>query len=41
MRCAKIMLIRHGQRPTAGKTIRGASQEGEKNKEELTVRGWQ
>jgi hypothetical protein len=41
MSCAKIMLIRHAERPTADKSIRGVSQEGEKNKEELTVRGWQ
>jgi hypothetical protein len=38
MSCAKIMLIRHAERPTADKSIRGVSQEGDKNKEEL---GWQ
>ena len=41
MRCAKIMLIRHAERPSADKSIRGVTQEGIKNKEELTVRGWQ
>ncbi len=35
------MLIRHAERPSADKSIRGVSQEGEKNKEDLTVRGWQ
>ncbi|MCI0598515.1 MAG: histidine phosphatase family protein [Beijerinckiaceae bacterium] len=39
--CAKIMLIRHAERPSADKSIRGVSQQGVKNKEELTVRGWQ
>ncbi len=37
----KIMLIRHAERPSADKSIRGVTQEGVKNKEELTVRGWQ
>ena len=41
MSCAKIMLIRHAERPSADKSIRGVTQEGIKNKEELTVRGWQ
>ncbi|MGB6325961.1 MAG: histidine phosphatase family protein [Methylocella sp.] len=41
MSCAKIMLIRHAERPSADKSIRGVTQEGVKNKEELTVRGWQ
>jgi hypothetical protein len=41
MSCAKIMLIRHAERPSADKSVRGVSQEGVKNKEELTVRGWQ
>ncbi len=35
------MLIRHAERPSADKSIRGVTQEGVKNKEELTVRGWQ
>ncbi|MCI0468343.1 MAG: histidine phosphatase family protein [Beijerinckiaceae bacterium] len=35
------MLIRHAERPSADKSIRGVSQEGVKDKEELTVRGWQ
>jgi hypothetical protein len=41
MACAKILLIRHAERPRADKKIRGVTLEGEKNKEELTVRGWQ
>jgi hypothetical protein len=39
--CAKIMLIRHAERPSADKSIRGVSQDGRKDKESLTVRGWQ
>jgi hypothetical protein len=35
------MLIRHAERPNADKSIRGVTPEGVKNKEELTVRGWQ
>ena len=35
------MLIRHAERPSADKSIRGVTPEGVKNKEELTVRGWQ
>jgi broad specificity phosphatase PhoE len=41
MSCTKIMLIRHAERPSADKLIRGVTVEGQKNKEELTVRGWQ
>lgn len=41
MNCAKIMLIRHAERPSADKSNRGVTQDGVKNKEELTVRGWQ
>jgi len=41
MSCAKIMLMRHTERPDADKSIRGVTQEGIKNKEELSVRGWQ
>ncbi len=39
--CSKIMLIRHAERPSADKSIRGVSEAGIKDKEELTVRGWQ
>lgn len=39
--CDKIMLIRHAERPSADKSVRGVTQEGVRNKEELTVRGWQ
>ncbi|HUZ91166.1 MAG TPA: histidine phosphatase family protein [Methylocella sp.] len=41
MNSAKIMPVRHAERPNADKTIRSVSQEGEKTKEELIVRGWQ
>lgn len=41
MSCSKIMLIRHAERPSADKEVRGVTIEGRKNKEELTVRGWQ
>lgn len=41
MSCSKIMLIRHAERPDPGKLFRGVTEEGVKNKEELTVRGWQ
>jgi hypothetical protein len=40
MTCSKIMLIRHAERPDSRKSIRGVSEEGVKNKEELTVGGW-
>jgi hypothetical protein len=35
------MLIRHAERPSPDKSIRGVTQEGVKSKQELTVRGWQ
>jgi hypothetical protein len=41
MGCDKIMLIRHAERPSADKTIRGVDLTGHKDKESLTVRGWQ
>jgi len=41
MSCDKIMLIRHSERPSADKKIRGVGLDGRKNKESLTVRGWQ
>ncbi len=41
MTCGKIMLIRHSERPSADKSVRGVSESGVKNKEDLTVRGWQ
>ncbi|SFK32534.1 hypothetical protein [Methylocapsa palsarum] len=41
MPCEKIMLIRHAERPSPDKTIRGVGLSGEKDKESLTVRGWQ
>lgn len=39
--CEKIMLIRHSERPSADKKFRGVDLGGRKDKEELTVRGWQ
>ncbi|PNG24316.1 hypothetical protein [Methylocella silvestris] len=41
MPCEKIMLIRHAERPSADKKFRGVSIEGRKDRESLTVRGWQ
>ncbi|WP_036260968.1 histidine phosphatase family protein [Methylocapsa aurea] len=41
MTCDKIMLIRHSERPSPDKKFRGVSLDGRKNKEGLTVRGWQ
>jgi hypothetical protein len=41
MRCDKIMLIRHSERPSPDKKFRGVDLEGRKDKENITVRGWQ
>ncbi len=41
MVCDKIMLIRHAERPDPEKKIRGVALDGRKDKESLTVRGWQ
>jgi broad specificity phosphatase PhoE len=41
MACDKIMLIRHAERPDREKSIRGVALDGRKDKESLTVRGWQ
>ncbi len=41
MACDKIMLIRHAERPNRFAKIRGVWTDGRKNKESLTVRGWQ
>jgi hypothetical protein len=41
MTCDKIMLIRHAERPSPDKSIRGVAFDGQKDKESLTVRGWQ
>lgn len=41
MACDKIMLIRHAERPNADKSLRGVGIDGRKDKESLTVRGWQ
>jgi broad specificity phosphatase PhoE len=35
------MLIRHAERPNADKSLRGVGFDGRKDKESLTVRGWQ
>jgi broad specificity phosphatase PhoE len=41
MACDKIMLIRHAERPNREESIRGVGLNGKKDKESLTVRGWQ
>ncbi len=41
MSCDKIMLIRHAERPSPDKKFRGVGIAGRKDKESLTVRGWQ
>jgi hypothetical protein len=38
---AKIMLIRHGEKPANSHPPSGVTSEGEPEKESLTVRGWQ
>ena len=37
----KIMVIRHGEKPTNDERIQGVTVEGEREKESLSVRGWQ
>lgn len=37
----KIMLIRHAEKPTGASHPHGVNSEGERDKESLTVRGWQ
>jgi hypothetical protein len=39
MSTIKIMLVRHAEKPTAG--FNGVTVQGEQNKEELIVQGWQ
>lgn len=41
MPCDKIMLIRHSERPDPDNGIRGVGPDGRKEKESLSVRGWQ
>lgn len=41
MSCDKIMLIRHSERPSPDKKFRGVDISGRKDKENITVRGWQ
>ncbi|WP_026608094.1 hypothetical protein [Methylocapsa acidiphila] len=41
MSCDKVMLIRHAERPSPDKRFRGVNLEGRKDKESITVRGWQ
>ncbi len=41
MACDKIMLIRHSERPDREKGIRGVGPDGQKDKESISVRGWQ
>jgi hypothetical protein len=37
----KVMLIRHAEKPTGSSGPAGVTPEGERDKESLTVRGWQ
>src|SRR4051812_706381 len=37
----KIMIIRHAEKPTDDGLVRGVSMSGERNPDELSVRGWQ
>ena len=37
----KIMVIRHAEKPSSDPPAEGVTQEGEREKESLTVRGWQ
>ena len=41
MSATKVMLIRHTERPSPDKSTVGVGLDGRKNKEDLTVRGWQ
>jgi hypothetical protein len=41
MPASKIMIIRHGEKPSDDGTVKGVSSPGEHDPEELAVRGWQ
>jgi hypothetical protein len=41
MTAAKIMIVRHAEKPSDDATIRGVDAAGNDNPEELIVRGWQ
>ena len=41
MSASKIMLIRHSEKPAKDGTVKGVSLDGAKDKESLSVRGWQ
>jgi hypothetical protein len=41
MAAAKIMIVRHAEKPSADGKIRGVDAAGKDNPEELIVRGWQ
>ena len=37
----KIMIVRHGEKPEKDEDIHGINPEGEHDKNELSIRGWQ
>jgi hypothetical protein len=41
MAASKIMVIRHAEKPDDAGTISGIDVNGNQDREELTVRGWQ
>jgi hypothetical protein len=41
MAATKIMIIRHGEKPSDDGSVDGVNQSGKKDSEELAVRGWQ
>ena len=41
MAAAKIMIVRHAEKPSDDGTILGVDADGKDNPEELIVRGWQ
>ena len=41
MNSAHVMIIRHGEKPSADGTIAGVTTDGDADPNELSVRGWQ